>query len=65
LTGPAGAIVDVRALFQGAPPGTPVWSFKFQALTSVVDDPQKTAARFAHKVMHEVQAAGMVSAARR
>ncbi|HVE52785.1 MAG TPA: hypothetical protein VNB23_05330 [Ramlibacter sp.] len=55
-----GATVNVRAHFKGAPPGSPVWSFKFQALTSMVDDPQKTAAKFADKVMQEVQAAGML-----
>lgn len=55
-----GAIVNVRAVFRGAPAGTSVWSFKFQALSSVVDDPQKTAAKFADKVMQEIRAAGML-----
>jgi hypothetical protein len=55
-----GATINVRALFKDTPPGSPVWSFKFQALSSLADDPQKTAAKFADKVMHEVEAGGML-----
>jgi hypothetical protein len=56
-----GAIVNVRALFSGAPAGTPVWSFKFQALSSMADDPQKTAAKFTDKVLRELEAAKILA----
>lgn len=55
-----GAVVNVRALFKGAPVGTPAWSFKFQALSSAVDDAEKTAGKFVDKVMQEVEAAGIL-----
>lgn len=60
-----GPTINVRAVFKGAPPGTAVWSFKYQALTSIGEDAQASATRFADKVIHEVQAAGMLPGTKR
>ena len=56
-----GALMSVIAQYKDAPAGALPWQIQIRALTSVVDNPKTTAAKFASKAVEELQAAGVIA----
>jgi hypothetical protein len=59
-----GAVVSVTAYFKAAPVDSVPWSIQIRAMTSMVDNPKTTAAKFASKAVDELVAAGIIARAR-